>query len=323
MRSSAQSHSSSRTSIIAGSAAAGIARLILALATLFCLRRRGRRRQQRYWALSRAKRLPSHTTFLAEETGEEMDLPFPSPPFASLDQTNPFATHSSPRNSSATGSIGSDGGASGGGGGAPLYHRPSFSRSQSPSSHTHANVSLSAALPPPSTSLTPPRLLRARASESGSIFHESVWPPPAASSQLMDPLTYPSQSVDLARVVTDVMGPPETGPLLLLQPNTSLLEQGQGQGQEQEQGALNPRGEGEGEGERRGASTPDNWSPRSELQSSPSSTPPSSPPQPLLPRRPISESESEIPLRAPSTPCLSRPLNPSPKGSPLQRTLPL
>jgi len=133
----------------------------------------------------------------------------------------------------------------------------------------------------------------------------------------MDPLTYPSQSIDLARVVTDVMGPREAGPLLLLQPNPSSLEQGQGRGPEQEQGALNPRGEGE----RRGSSTPDNWSPRSEFQSSPSSSPPSSPPLPLLPRRPGSESESELPLRAPSTPWLSRPL--TPKGSPLQRTIPL
>jgi hypothetical protein len=256
-----------------------------------------------------------------------MDLPFPSPPFASLDQPDPFATQSSHRNSSAAGSIGSDGG---GNGGAPGYQSHLFSRSQSPSSHTRANVSLSAPLSPPSTSLTPPRLLRARASESGSIFHESVWPPPSASSQLMDPLTYPSQSVDLARVVTDVMGPPESGPLLLLQPNPSSLEGGQGEGQEQEQGALNPRGEGEGEGEQQGAmipsstfalTSPDNWSPRSELPSSPSSSPPSSPPRPLLPPRP--ESESDIPLRPPSTPWISRPLNPSPKGSPLQRTLPL
>jgi len=52
---------------------------------------------------------------------------------------------------------------------------------------------------------SPPRLLRARASESGSIFHESVWPPPTAASQLTDPLT--SHPVDLERIVHDVMGP--------------------------------------------------------------------------------------------------------------------
>ena len=285
----------------------------MTLATLFCLRKRSRWRQ-RYWALSRSKRLPSRPT-LSEE--EEMDLPFPSPPFASSEQPDPFATqNSSQRNSSLAGS---DDGAIGG---APVYNTHSFSRSQSPS-HSRAQVTFSTPVPVPSllsqpSSLTPPRLLRARASESGSIFQESVWPPPSAASQLMDPLTFPSQSVDLTRVVTDVMGPPESGPLLLLQPNLSSQ---QGQGQEQEQGALNPRVEGE----RRGSSTPDNWSPRSESQSTPSPSPPSSPPRPLLRPRPESESDSDLSLRPPSTPWLSRPLNPSPKGSPspLQRALPL
>ena len=148
-RTSAQSRSSSRTSIIAGSTIAGITLLILALATLFCLQRR-RRRGLQYWALSRSKRLPSRSTFRA---GEEIDLPLPSPPFVSLDQTDPFATHSSHRNSSAAGSVSSSD--IGGSGGAPLYPRYSFSRSRSPSSHTHPNVSLSASLPPPSTSFTP------------------------------------------------------------------------------------------------------------------------------------------------------------------------
>jgi hypothetical protein len=79
--------------IIAGSPVAGLVLLIVALATLFVLRKRRRRRQQ-YWALSRAKRHPSRSTFLA---GEEMDLPFPNPPFASLDRSDPFATYSSHR----------------------------------------------------------------------------------------------------------------------------------------------------------------------------------------------------------------------------------
>ena len=125
----------------------------------------------------------------------------------------------------------------------------------------------------------------------------------------MDPLTYPSRSVDLARVVTDVMGPPESGPLLLLQPNPSSRELRQGQGLEQEQGALDPREEDEGEGP--------SPTPRSELQSSPPPSPPPSPP------RPGSGSGSDLSIRSPSTPWLSRPLNPSPKGSPLQRALPL
>ncbi len=296
---------------------------------LFILRKRKRRRQD-YWALSRAKRLPSRSTFIAEE---EMDLPFPSPPFASLDQPNPFSSHSSRRDSSAAGSISSgDGGGGGSSSGTPAHPRHPFSRSQSESSHAQAQARVS--FTPPSSSLTPPRLLRARASESGSIFQESVWPPPSAASQLMDPLTYASQSVDLARIVTDVMGPPESGPLLLLPPDTSSREQRQEQ--EQEQGALEPGGEVERGVEWRGTmipsstvplANPGNWSPGSELRSSSSPSPPSSPPQPLLLPRPRpgseSESESEAPLRPPSSLWLSRPLNPSPKGSPLQRTLPL
>lgn len=56
----------------------------------------------------------------------------------------------------------------------------------------------------------PPRLLRARASDTGSIFHEGgVWPPPGARSQLADPLMAAS-SVDLHSIVEEVMGPSTT-----------------------------------------------------------------------------------------------------------------
>jgi hypothetical protein len=309
--------SSTRTSIIAGSAVAGLVLLILALATLFVFRKRTRRRQ-RYWALSRAKRNPSRSTFLV---GEEMDLPSPSPPLATLDQPDPFTTYTTHRNSSAAGSIRS-GPVGVSGGGAPVYIHPRFSRSQSEGS-SHAHMPLPGPLsPPPSSPFLPPRLLRARASESGSIFQESVWPPPAA---LMDPLTSPSQSVNLARIVTDVMGPRDADPLLLLPPG-SLRERGQEQ--EQEQGVLEPDGEGEGEGEWRGVMTlspssplaitnPDNLSPRSDLQSPSSPSPPSTPPPPL-------EREREPSQPSTPPPWLSRPLNPSPRSSPLllQRSSP-
>ena len=53
---------------------------------------------------------------------------------------------------------------------------------------------------------TSPHLLGLRASESGSIFHEAVWPPPGEGSRLVDPLVAPSSSVDLGRIVGDVMG---------------------------------------------------------------------------------------------------------------------
>ena len=303
------SRSSTRTSIIAGSAVAGLVLLILALATLFFFRKRTRR--QRYWALTRAKRNPSRSTFLV---GEEMDLPSPSPPLATLDQPDPFTTYNAHRNSSAAGSFRS--GAVGvSSDNAPVYIHPRFSRSQSDGS-SHAHMPLPGPLsPPPSSPFLPPRLLRARASESGSIFQESVWPPPAA---LMDPLTSPSQSVNLARIVTDVMGPPDADPLLLLPPG-SLRDRGQEQ--EQEQGVLEP--EGEGEGERPSAmipsssplalTNPDDLSPRSDLQSP---SPPSTPP-PL-------EREREPSTPSTPPPWLSRPLNPSPRSSPLllQRSSP-
>ena len=289
-----------RTSIIAGTAAAGLVLFIMALASVFFLRKRTRRRQ-RYWSLSRPKRVPSRSTFLV---GEEMDPPMPSPP---LDQPNPFSSLSLHRDSSAVGSISGAGSVSGA---PPVYPHPRFSRSQSDSSSHAHHTFLPAPLlpPPPSSPFTPPRLLRARASESGSIFQESVWPPP---SGLMDPLTHPSQSVNLARIVTDVMGPPEDDPLLLLPPGPSSQEQGQGL--EQEHGVPEP----DGEGEQRGMMHPDELSPQSDLRSP---SPPSSPPEPLLPPEP----ESELPHPPSPPPWLTRSLNPSPRSSPLslQRTDP-
>lgn len=50
-----------------------------------------------------------------------------------------------------------------------------------------------------------PHLL-VRASESGSIFREAVWPPPSERSRFVDPLLSSSSQVDLARIVDDVMG---------------------------------------------------------------------------------------------------------------------
>jgi len=55
-------------------------------------------------------------------------------------------------------------------------------------------------------SATTPQLLRARGSETGSIFHEGVWPPPGEESRLVDPLTNASSHVDLSRIVDDIMG---------------------------------------------------------------------------------------------------------------------
>ncbi|EGO04119.1 hypothetical protein SERLA73DRAFT_130785 [Serpula lacrymans var. lacrymans S7.3] len=57
-------------------------------------------------------------------------------------------------------------------------------------------------------SSTPSILLRARGSESGSVFHEEVWPPPGDRSRLVDPLSdHGANYSDLSRIVDDVMGP--------------------------------------------------------------------------------------------------------------------
>ncbi|EKM50840.1 uncharacterized protein PHACADRAFT_102889 [Phanerochaete carnosa HHB-10118-sp] len=52
-----------------------------------------------------------------------------------------------------------------------------------------------------------PYLMGMRAASSGSIFHESVWPPPNEGSRFVDPLVQGSSQVDLTRIVPDVMGP--------------------------------------------------------------------------------------------------------------------
>jgi len=51
-----------------------------------------------------------------------------------------------------------------------------------------------------------PSLFRAQASNSGSMFHESVWPPPSPSSRFVDPFMKSSSEVDLGHIVDDVMG---------------------------------------------------------------------------------------------------------------------
>lgn len=50
-----------------------------------------------------------------------------------------------------------------------------------------------------------PRLLRPRASDTGSIFHEGgIWPPPSDSSRLVDPILAGS-NINLSNIVDDVM----------------------------------------------------------------------------------------------------------------------
>lgn len=62
----------------------------------------------------------------------------------------------------------------------------------------------------PLSANTSPHLL-VRASESGSIFREAVWPPPGEQSRFVDPLLNASSQVDLGRIVDDVMGSTPVG----------------------------------------------------------------------------------------------------------------
>jgi hypothetical protein len=229
------------------------------------MRRRLQRR--RYWALAR-KQQASRVTFLA---GEEMDLPHhPSPPLVYSDR-EPFMNRSW-RNVSSSQS-----------------HDHSHSHSLSGSSRTQS--------PPLSP---PPRLLRPRASESGSIFQENIWPPPSAASQLMDPLTQASQSVDLGRIIDDVMGPERASPPDISDTGLLLTVHEHGPEQEQEQ----PQREQEQMREHKNEDSVAAM-------------------LPLTLTRTISEENPESPASASMLPqpprWLSRSPNPSPKGSPLHK----
>lgn len=55
-----------------------------------------------------------------------------------------------------------------------------------------------------------PHIMGLRASESGSIFREAVWPPPGEASRMVDPMLVGSSQVDLTKIVDEVMGPSPT-----------------------------------------------------------------------------------------------------------------
>ncbi|KAJ7480337.1 hypothetical protein B0H11DRAFT_1808296, partial [Mycena galericulata] len=57
--------------------------------------------------------------------------------------------------------------------------------------------------------IPPPFLFPPRASDSGSAFREEVWPPPRQESIFVDPLLQPPAD-DLTRIVTDIMGHPNS-----------------------------------------------------------------------------------------------------------------
>lgn len=74
-----------------------------------------------------------------------------------------------------------------------------------PGHHPNASVTTVSAYSPT------PSLFRARASDSGSIFHEGVWPPPGEESRFVDPFLQQTKvGGDLGSIVDDIMGPSPT-----------------------------------------------------------------------------------------------------------------
>ncbi|KAK7676807.1 hypothetical protein QCA50_020213 [Cerrena zonata] len=76
-----------------------------------------------------------------------------------------------------------------------------------PSRHTPYRDNQQVQFPMASSSAnTSPHLATLRASESGSIFREDVWPPPGEASRFVDPILATSSQVNLGGIVEDVMG---------------------------------------------------------------------------------------------------------------------
>ncbi|KAI0916723.1 hypothetical protein AcW1_007902 [Taiwanofungus camphoratus] len=170
MLSSPESTTSTSTNrgIIAGSTVGAVAFLALALALVLFYRRH----QNKKLSFFRRKQPRPRNLLLAGEDIEDYDL---GPPMQHYqDYPGSLTSHSR----------------------ADSYTTRSVANSPVP-----LNVSPENSMHPRYT--PSPHLLGLRASESGSIFQEAVWPPPKA---LVDPLVS-SSSDDLSRIVDDIMGP--------------------------------------------------------------------------------------------------------------------
>lgn len=166
--------------MIAASAVSAVALLVILLTLFFGYKRYQRRKVSAYID----KITSGHNTAIARARlldGEDMDM------------GDNWSSHY--RDNSGSGSWR---------GAATAFHLPFTARNMS-------TRSLSASITSQHTtntqnSATAPHLLRARGSETGSIFHEGVWPPPGEESRLVDPLIKASGHVDLSRIVDDIMG---------------------------------------------------------------------------------------------------------------------
>lgn len=115
-------------------------------------------------------------------------------------------------------SSGGGGGGGGGAGGSTSYRDLSYAATPStpwdsatygdPRTSMEALHHPSRAPPSEATQYMSQYLMRARGSETGSMFREGVWPPPGEA--LVDPILGSSSEVDLNGIVESVMGPGES-----------------------------------------------------------------------------------------------------------------
>ncbi|OSX55984.1 hypothetical protein POSPLADRAFT_1063147 [Postia placenta MAD-698-R-SB12] len=160
---------SSNRAIIAGSVVGVAAFIVLSLAMAVCYRRH---QQKKPIFFCRSRPLPRNM-LLAGEDMDDYDLGPPMSSYRDTPGTGSAPSLASHATSYNAGSLQ----------GVPLVPPAPFA--------DPGRVSYS------------PHLMGMRTSESGSIFHEAVWPPPR--SALVDPLLVSSE--DLSHIVDDVMGP--------------------------------------------------------------------------------------------------------------------
>ncbi|EIN14746.1 hypothetical protein PUNSTDRAFT_140964 [Punctularia strigosozonata HHB-11173 SS5] len=194
---SSSSSSHTRTVGIAVGAAVGIVLLVTLLLAALFRHRRGKLKQ--LWFLDRLKRHRRRRELLAGEDFDDDDLDLqPGSRYHDYPPSRGVATPShmhTPSESTAS------------------FRGPAMRIPDSPPYASYADP-FRASLPhtPNLADTNPsyePRLFRPRASESGSIFRESVWPPPADSSRLVDPLLEGPSQVRFSGIIEDVMGPPK------------------------------------------------------------------------------------------------------------------
>jgi hypothetical protein len=208
---------SQRRAIIAGSASGFVILVLLLLGGVFWYKRRKNRKFEFLDALAEpVQREHSRAMLLA---GEDMDM------------ADPFAGPGVGGGGGGSGIVSGGGGGGAGRGSASggrgsgsqresiflsnIHHTPWDTGTSDPRSSMEALHHPSRYTPPQPSEATQymtQYLMRARGSETGSIFHEGgVWPPPGEGATLVDPILRSSSEVDLTGIVDSVMGPSREG----------------------------------------------------------------------------------------------------------------